>query len=168
MTEFCWKKLLLDDMAKTITVFDVKGVGLGDLKGDVMTFVKRSSALMQDHYPERAEVVIIANAPSWFSFLYALLTPLINERTQKKVRIFKEGSATLKGLLEYMDISVIPKRLGGEKSDVVDVEELRGDREGDGQEVFDGNMTRWFSEDEVKFRAHVRNANNSIELKKVV
>ena len=82
MTEFCWGTLVLSPLAKTITVFDVSGVGLGDLKGDVLQFVKQSTKLMQDHYPERCERVVIVNAPAWFSFLYAIVTPLINQRTQ--------------------------------------------------------------------------------------
>ena len=169
MTEFCWSHLVPSPDSKTVTVFDVAGVGLSDLKGDVMKFVKKSTQLMQDHYPERAEVVIIVNAPGWFSFLYAVIKPLINERTQRKVRIF--GRDCLGGLGEYMERDQIPERLGGGMragggGGGVDEGELRMPFGQPGE--YDGNEARWFSEDEVRFRRHVRERNKDILCKEMI
>jgi hypothetical protein len=33
----------------------------------------------QEHYPERCRVIIIANTPGWFSFVWKLIRPLVNE-----------------------------------------------------------------------------------------
>jgi len=169
MTEFCWTNLVPQKDSKTVTVFDVSGVGLGDLKGDTLSFVKKSTALMQDHYPERAQIVVIVNAPSWFSFLYALLQPLINERTQKKVKIYSK-SGSLRGLLEIADIEMIPKRLGGKMDEglMVEVGELCGGDGGFGQKEYDGNAVRWFSKDEVTFRNHIRKVNEKLQCRNIL
>ena len=45
-------------------------------------YVAACARIARDHYPERCERVVIVNAPKWFSFLYAIVTPLINQRTQ--------------------------------------------------------------------------------------
>jgi hypothetical protein len=65
------------------------GVGIRDLAGDAFDFLRRSSHLIQEHYPERCRVIIIANAPGWFAVLWKMIWPLINENTQKKIRITK-------------------------------------------------------------------------------
>jgi hypothetical protein len=51
-------------------VFDVQGVGVGDLVGDALAFLRRSAHLIQEHYPERSRVIMIVNAPSWFSLIW--------------------------------------------------------------------------------------------------
>ena len=56
MTEFCFTVLNPSPEAKTITVFDVNGVGVGDVKGKVLEFIKETTAIMQAHYPERSQV----------------------------------------------------------------------------------------------------------------
>ncbi|GMH67582.1 hypothetical protein TrRE_jg11909 [Triparma retinervis] len=57
MTEFCFRVLNSDrEDARTITVFDVEGVGVGDVKGVVLEFIKETTAIMQAHYPERSQV----------------------------------------------------------------------------------------------------------------
>ena len=38
---------------KVITVYDLAGANLGDLKGDAKTFLKKGLGLIQQHYPVR-------------------------------------------------------------------------------------------------------------------
>ena len=45
-TQYLYTRLHPSETAKTITVFDVKGVGLGDLVGDAFHFLKRSAHLI--------------------------------------------------------------------------------------------------------------------------
>jgi hypothetical protein len=115
---------------KVITVYDLAGANLGDLKGDAKVFLKRGLGLIQQHYPvcnpslppslpvvstayfahfltfppsflppshpqERSRVIIIANAPVWFSILWRLLKSILNEATQKKIRIAAAGTHAL-------------------------------------------------------------------------
>ena len=39
---------------------------------------------------------------------------MVNERTQKKIRIVKAGKETLEAMKEFIDIKNIPKMYGGE------------------------------------------------------
>ena len=57
-------------LLRTITVFDVQGVGIRDLAGDAFDFLRRSAHLIQEHYPERGKVIMIVNSPGWFRCVY--------------------------------------------------------------------------------------------------
>jgi hypothetical protein len=74
--------------------------------------LKFISNLSQSHYPERASVIAVVNAPSWFSIFFRLIKPLINENTQKKIRVYG-AKETLDGLLEFMELDRIPEMYGG-------------------------------------------------------
>ncbi len=76
---------------RTITIFDVKGVGIRDLVGDALSFLKKSAHVIQEHYVERSKVIIICNVPLFFSVIFKMIRPLINERTLKKIRLVKSG-----------------------------------------------------------------------------
>lgn len=113
MTEYQWQILCKgDDTAKSIAVLDVGTVKFGDLVGDNLAFVKRSVGYANVHYPERSFVIYIINAPTWFTFMWAVIKPMVHENTQKKVRILSK-SQTLEGLQEHIDISQIPEYYGG-------------------------------------------------------
>lgn len=60
-----------------------------DIAGEPFEFIRRATHFMQEHYPERCRVIIIANTPGWFSFIWKMIRPLVNETTQKKVKIVK-------------------------------------------------------------------------------
>ena len=57
MTEYLWNVLEKDDLQRTITVFDVTGVGLGDVVGEPVEFMRKAIAVVQEHYPERSSAV---------------------------------------------------------------------------------------------------------------
>lgn len=113
-TEYQWEQLLGGDpVAKGITVLDIEKVGMYDLAGDSLTFLKRTIAFANHHYPERSLVIYIVNAPGFFSFIYRMVKSLIHENTQKKIRILSKRD-TLAGLQEHIDISQIPEYYGGQ------------------------------------------------------
>jgi hypothetical protein len=58
-----------------VWIDDHSGVGIRDLAGDAFEFLRKSSSLIQEHYPERSVVIMIVNAPSWFSFLWKSAYP---------------------------------------------------------------------------------------------
>ena len=183
-TEFLYCKLYVSETAKTITVFDVEGVGIRDLAGVAFEFLRRSSSLIQEHYPgqsdipspvlpvaflytyfnvhalcslcclyistERSKVIMIVNAPSWFSFLWKMIRPMVNERTQKKVKICKSGKETTDAIAEFVDIEKVPKCYGGQLT--------YGD---------DPDSCRWNSPEEKALREHVYAINkaNNVESK---
>ena len=50
-----------------MTVLDVKGIGMKDVGGEVIKFIKTAPAFCGQHYPERGGHVYIVNVPMWFS-----------------------------------------------------------------------------------------------------
>jgi hypothetical protein len=43
----------------------------------------------QLHYPEGAEVILVANAPAWFSYGFSVVRPILDEDTQRRVRMIR-------------------------------------------------------------------------------
>jgi len=48
-------------------------------------WVKQILGILQLHYPERGKVIILCNTPGWFSILWKLLKPLLNEVSRRMV-----------------------------------------------------------------------------------
>ncbi|GMI41868.1 hypothetical protein TrCOL_g331 [Triparma columacea] len=140
MTEFCFTVLNPSPEAKTITVFDVDGVGVGDVKGKVLEFIKETTAIMQAHYPERSQCILVVNAPIWFSAIWSIVRVFVNERTQSKVSISSTRSS-LAALSKHLDYGEIPEKYGGGKRW----------RNGEGGK----DNGRWWSEEEIRFREWV-------------
>ena len=73
VTEYQWKYLATDDMAKSISVVDMEMVSWGSLSGEPYKFLNESIKIANSHYPERSYVIFIVNAPGWFSMLWKLI-----------------------------------------------------------------------------------------------
>lgn len=142
MTEYCFNILTDDDDRRTCTVFDVAGVSPSDLSGIVLEFLKATSTTMQEHYPERSEVILVINSPGWFYLIWNIVKQFINERTLKKVRICST-SGTFKGLEEFIEPEEILIEYGGKKS-------------------IEGKGVRYWSEEEVGFREWIRERTGDI------
>lgn len=67
----------------------------------------------QNNYPERLKHFFLVNAPWYFTGIWALITPFINEKTANKFHIL--GSDFMPELTKYIDKSQIPKEWGGER-----------------------------------------------------
>jgi len=90
----------------------VKNIGIFDLMGKSLDFVKKSVGWANSHYPERSKAIYILNANSVFTTIYAMVKPWVHENTQKKVHICSP-SENLEALLENIDIENIPTYYGG-------------------------------------------------------
>ena len=110
--EFCYTYLAPFEESKVFNVVDASNFKLTELKGSKLEVFKFVSSLAQDHYPERASVIAVINAPSWFSMFFRMIKPLINETTQKKIRVYT-AKETLAGLQEFLDLDRIPEVYGG-------------------------------------------------------
>jgi hypothetical protein len=53
-----------------VSILDVAHVGIMDLRGDALEFLKAASRVVQQHYVERSYKMFILNAPAWFSVLW--------------------------------------------------------------------------------------------------
>lgn len=63
------------------------------------------------YYPEYLGRLIIINTPVAFKVLWELLSPFIDSKTEKKIRIHKDGG--LQDLLDTVDAQNLPAFLGG-------------------------------------------------------
>ena len=112
--EYMWSKIDTSVEAKSIYIIDLDGIGFRDFAGEVVDFVKKASSFTAAHYPERSGSVFIINVPSWFSVIWNVVKPLIDDVTKKKISILKYGDeAILKALMEKIDIQNIPPKYGG-------------------------------------------------------
>jgi len=74
------------------------------------TFAKFGTVLA-DNYPEMLHSIVLINAPLVFTAIWAVLQPLIPERTKTKIVVL--GTDFLPALLERIDASQIPASIGG-------------------------------------------------------
>lgn len=98
--------------------------------------------ILQLHYPERARVIVVANAPSVFSFIFSMIQPMLNDVTRRKVRITSSTSKVFEALCEFFDPNDIPEEYGGK---------LRFNDKPDN--------CRYFAPEEVALREHIENLN---------
>ena len=68
---------------------------------------------MQEHYPERAAGVYIVNVRTWFSWVWALVRPLINARTRAKMHIYAKRGVYAPKMLAEIDADALPRCYGG-------------------------------------------------------
>lgn len=82
-----------------------------------ISYIKRILAVDQMYYPETLHKLFIINCPWYFTALYGLFKPFIDQKTKDKFVLLRGDF--LSTLLDYMDISQIPEDFGGESADVV-------------------------------------------------
>ncbi|KAE9361763.1 hypothetical protein PF008_g719 [Phytophthora fragariae] len=122
ITEYLWRVVEPNDSGRSITVLDVTGIGMYDLGGEVLDFIKRASAFTGAHYLERSAHIFIINIPGWFNMIWRMVKPLIDPVTREKVHMLK-GSAILKELETLIDLENIPSDFGGGGAALGDSEE---------------------------------------------
>ncbi|TMW66213.1 hypothetical protein Poli38472_003978 [Pythium oligandrum] len=112
ITEYLWRVIEPSDTGRSVTVLDVSGIGMSDLGGEVLDFIKRASAFTGAHYPERSAHIFIINIPGWFNMIWRMIKPLIDPVTREKIHMLK-GSAILRELETLVDLDNIPSDFGG-------------------------------------------------------
>jgi hypothetical protein len=112
--EYMWTKIETSEEGKSIYVIDLDGIGFRDFAGEVVDFVKRASSFTGAHYPERSGTIYVINVPSWFSVIWNVVKPMVDDVTKKKIKILRYGQeAITKALMEKIDIENIPPEYGG-------------------------------------------------------
>jgi len=104
---------------KVVTIMDLKGVTLANARNpDFSRLFKAMTAIDQDNYPEIMKTVYIVNAPWIFQSIFGLIKGFLDPATQKKIQVLKTKQMT-DLIAPVMDLSVIPKCVGGTASDDV-------------------------------------------------
>lgn len=112
--EFMWTHIEPSEEGKSIYVIDLDGIGFRDFAGDVVDFVKRASSFTGAHYPERSGTIFVINVPSWFSVIWNVVKPMVDDVTKKKIKILRYGKeAIFQALCEKIDVENIPPEYGG-------------------------------------------------------
>jgi len=95
----------------TMTIVDLAGLSLGrfNTARPVVTALTR---LDQDYYPEFLGDLILVNAPWVFTAIWAAISPLLGQRTQRKVQVFGDTGYQQR-LLDLIDAANLPTFLGG-------------------------------------------------------
>lgn len=96
-------------------VCDLTGLGAGHLRGCGVGLLRRMLKVTQDNYPESMDKCFLVNSPKAFTIIWAMIAPLLAERTVKKVQVL--GGSYQKKLLEAIAPEHLPVSLGGTRED---------------------------------------------------
>jgi hypothetical protein len=67
---------------RSINVIDLSGLSMSDAAGDAFRFISKAGALLNLHFPLRLHKAFLINAPSWWSVVWRLVSPLIDSKTR--------------------------------------------------------------------------------------
>lgn len=76
---------------RMVVVQDLAGVGLRSMHRPFTSLMQLVTRVRTDHYPQVLKHMVIINAPTVINVLYALVKPMLTERTRRKV-IFVRGN----------------------------------------------------------------------------
>ena len=138
-SEFAYSKIVTDDDARIVMIIDIAGISMFTLF-DTVDFIIKLLSLIQVHYPEKAEVIMVINIPSWFPYIWNLVKYAINENTAKRLKFIPEEDIHSE-MLHYIDQDQIPLAFGGK---------LRYDNES----IEDDPLCRYSSPYELTMRNH--------------
>jgi hypothetical protein len=97
---------------QTLTILDLKGVGLGHVNMKVKEFIERSNAVSSLNYPEILGAMYIVNAPGVFPLIWNAVKGMIDPGTRSKMHVLT-AKQTREKLLEVIDADQLPFFLGG-------------------------------------------------------
>lgn len=105
VNEYLWQIVEADRPLATMTsIIDLYGLNLSVLRqADILSFLKVFVKTMDSHFPQRAHMTLLVNAPKWFNMLYKLLSPLLRESTKEKIHIYSNGIEQDEALKQQLD-----------------------------------------------------------------
>lgn len=74
-------------VAQSLTILDLTDASMRMLNKRVYGFIKISSQVAQDYYPEILGRMFIVNAPTLFTMVWKVVKPWLDKRTQNKIKI---------------------------------------------------------------------------------
>ncbi|KAG5190830.1 CRAL-TRIO domain-containing protein [Tribonema minus] len=110
--EYLWSVICPRIEDRSTIVLDMHGVNMKDIGGEVLQFIKVAVAMLATHYPARSNCIFIINVPTWFSMVFRLIRPLLNEGTRQKIRPY-DASQYQNALREWVDSDELPREYGG-------------------------------------------------------
>ena len=111
ISEYLYQRMDTQENARCLSVVDCTGISLGDMRGDVVDYLKKVAQITQTHYPERSAGIMIINAPFSFRFVWAIVKNFMDPVTLKKTHLF--GSSFKTEVDKLIDLSQFPEEFGG-------------------------------------------------------
>lgn len=96
-----------------LCVCDMTGLSMGHFVNDFINYLSRYGDFDKKVYPEVLHHVLVINCPALIRMAFAVVSPLIDARTQTKISFHAPGEATDKALRQWIDEENIPAYLGG-------------------------------------------------------
>lgn len=94
--EYLWTVLQPLETDRVTLVLDLKGLAMSTLSNrEIVGMVKACVSMTSTHYPQRSHKMIIANVPSWFSMIFSIVKPLLNEVQRAKINVFRASEVRL-------------------------------------------------------------------------
>jgi hypothetical protein len=94
-----------------VSIFDLSGLGMSVLHKGMTDVFKSTLKLTQDYYPETMDQCFIVNAPTVFTACWAVVKPLLAERTVQKVKFL--GKDFKSSLVKNLGPQCVPEIYGG-------------------------------------------------------
>jgi len=113
LTVFCvetYRKLLQSPMESVTVVFDMAGCEMKNMDFHQVKFLIH---LLDNYYPDSLGLILILNFPWVLDKCWTLIKTWLHKNVQKKVRFIHSAAE----LNEFIDPSVLPKRLHGTQPD---------------------------------------------------
>ncbi|EFN55114.1 expressed protein [Chlorella variabilis] len=103
---------------KSVNIIDLSGLKMSDAAGEAFRFISKAGALLNLHYPLRLHKAFLINAPSWWSVVWRMVSPLIDKNTRELMSLFsiKDADGAARAMLEWIDADVLPNEYGGEST----------------------------------------------------
>lgn len=102
-------------VCNTCYIIDLKGAAANMMSSKVWDFLKMTTKIGQDYYPEILGTMFIINAPMFFYGVWNIVKHFVDEKTRNKIQIF--GSGYKKELLKVIDEENLPDFLGGKATE---------------------------------------------------
>ncbi|KAF8202388.1 CRAL-TRIO domain-containing protein [Pholiota molesta] len=108
-------QLNFTDIDQMLQIHDYEGVSLTSRDANSKAAASEATNIFQNHYPELLYKKFFINVPTILNWIFWVFRPLISANTLAKMSVVGTGHhAIKKALSEYIDVTSLPKRYGGD------------------------------------------------------
>lgn len=92
---------------------DMRGVSMSHFRGQRLRSVTVCLGIFEKHYKERLGAAVVLNAPSWWGFIWRIISPLLPQAILDKIQLTTSEAAGKEAMLKLVDEEHIPREYGG-------------------------------------------------------
>jgi hypothetical protein len=100
-------------VAGVLCICDMTGLSMSHFVNEYIAYLSRFGDFDKKVYPEGLHHVLVINCPALIRMAFAIVSPLIDARTQQKISFHAPGDATAAALRNWLHEEDIPQYLGG-------------------------------------------------------